>query len=98
MTSPDDLTLELTEELEAFDPKWQEHYPTLAIAAEAADVLGLYQQWITTPDGVKYLGATRGVPDRVGESRAAAEQLGHPRSLPFGYDTLGWLPKDAWGE
>lgn len=91
------LTTELFEELDAFDPRWQSGYRTIGHAAQAADVLDLYKKWLETPEGVKYLAIVRDVPDHVGRSRALAEiERAQPRSLPFGYDNLGWLPNSAW--
>jgi len=52
-------------ELEAFDPKWQMHYRTLALAARAAGVLNLYGDWLKSPDGVRYSVQMAGVPDTV---------------------------------
>jgi len=87
-----DLTLELHEELDAFDPAWKTKYPSIGHAALAANVTDLYARWTRTEDGVKYLKSIRGVPDRVGDSRREAEAARAPSSLPFGYDNLGWLP------
>lgn len=93
----DDLTTELMEELDAFDPKWKEHYPSVGAAAHAAEATGLYTLWRDTPTGIKYRETVRNVPDHVGQSKAAAEaERAQPRSLPFGYDNLGWLPNSAW--
>lgn len=93
-----DLTKELHEELEAFDPKWKEHYDSIAHAARAADVGELYGQWLVTPDGRKYTSTVVGLPDHVGESRKEAAAMQAPASLPFGYSNIGWVPNAAWGE
>lgn len=92
------LTTELHEELDAFDPKWKERYPSISVAAREAGVLVLYWRWLNTPDGAKYTSATAGVPDRVGESRREVEAYRAPSSLPFGYDNIGELPESAWGQ
>lgn len=91
-----DLTKELLEELEAFDPKWKEHYQSIAEAARAGDVMELYGNWLLSTDGRKYLEAVKELRDYVGESRREAEAMRAPASLPFGYSNLGWLPNSAW--
>lgn len=93
-----DLTIELHEELGAFDPKWQEHYPSIAAAAHAAGVTELYSRWLRTPDGRVYAGTVKELPDHVGESRKEAEVMHAPSSLPFGYSNLGWVPNSAWDQ
>lgn len=93
----DDLTAELMGELDAFNPEWRAKYVSVTEAAHAAAVQDLYYRWLLTADGTKYLGTIRGVPDHVGESRRIAQaERQQPRSLPFGYDNLGWLPDSAW--
>lgn len=91
-----DLTKELHEELDAFDPRWKERYPSIARAAEAANVTELYGRWLATSDGQKYAGAIKELPDRVGDARREADAMNAPGSLPFGYSNLGWLPNIAW--
>lgn len=83
-----DLTTELREELDAFDPKWKEHYPSIGAAALAAEATELFARWVKTDDGKKYLGTITGLPDHVGDSKREAEALMHPRSLPFGYANI----------
>lgn len=92
------LTQELHEELDAFDPKWKERYPSIAAAAHAADVGELYGRWLSTPDGVKYTSAVAGVPDHVGDSRREVEAMRAPGSLPFGYSNIGMVPNSAWDQ
>lgn len=58
-------------ELEAFDPKWQLHYKTIALAAKAANVLIMYTDWLTTDDGKRYTSLMRGVPDTLAQNLAA---------------------------
>ena len=94
----DDLTSELLEELHAFNPGWKDKYPSVGAAAKAAGVTDLYARWATTPDGAGYISNVHNIPDHVGESRRIAQaERQQPRSLPFGYDNLGWLPDSAWG-
>lgn len=88
-----DLTEELHEELDAFDPRWKEHYTSIGRAAMAADVIGLYGRWVETDDGKKYLAAIRQLPDHVGKSKREAEEMNAPRSLPYGYSNLSLLMK-----
>lgn len=54
---------ELFEELEAFDPRWQQHYPRIIDAATAADVLDLYAAWTKTQAGLAYQRSMTGVED-----------------------------------
>lgn len=84
---------ELFDELEAFDPKWQTHYPTLLAAAKAARAEELFCQWLSwTAEGNKYAHSMNGVPD-YSVKRADA------RSLPYSLDNIGEVPDDeAEGE
>jgi hypothetical protein len=86
------LTDELTEELEAFNPRWQQAYPNKRAAACAAGVLDLYSRWLETEDGKKYVLTFTGVNDYVdqGQRRVAAE-MEQPKSLPYGFGNLGWV-------
>lgn len=93
-----DLTKELHEELEAFDPAWKEHHPSIADAAREAGVQELYLRWLRTPDGQKYSATVKELPDHVGNARKEAEVMHAPGSLPFGYSNLGWLPESSWGD
>lgn len=93
-----DLTIDLHEELEAFDPAWRERFPSIAAAARAAGVSEMYGRWLRTPDGCKYAAAVKGLSDHVGDSKREAEAMRAPTSLPFGYDNLGLLPNASWGD
>ena len=64
---------ELFEELDAFNPRWREHYPTIASAAAAASCTDLYRQWAATPEGASYRLRMSGVPDYQGAVKAAQE-------------------------
>jgi hypothetical protein len=64
-------------ELEAFDPKWQMHYATVAVAARAAKVLPLYADWLKSADGVRYKRTLEGVPDV--RAQEAVEQFTRSR-------------------
>lgn len=56
---------ELFEELDAFDPKWQEHYETLREAASAAQVLPMYYLYMSTADGSLRHIRHSGIPNTV---------------------------------
>lgn len=60
-------------DLEAFDPKWQMHYRTIALAARAAGVLGMFSEWLLTQEGRQYREVMRGVPDTLELTRLAQE-------------------------
>lgn len=49
----DTLKQDLLDELDAFDPGYRDHYPSLAAAARAAGpyALDLYWQFLRTPEG-----------------------------------------------
>lgn len=87
-----ELTRELHEELDAFDPRWKEHYSSIRAASIAAGVQDIYEHWLKTADGAKYTAIVKELPDHVGDSIKEAEVMRSPGSLPFGYDSLGWLP------
>lgn len=61
-------TNNLLEELNAFDPKWQVHYKTIAQAARAAKVLPMYSEWLGTEDGKHYQEIMHGVPDTIAQN------------------------------
>lgn len=92
-----DLTYELMDELESFDPKWRKNYSCIGAAAIAANVLDLHQQWLKTSDGLKYLETVKDLPDHVGRSRREAEAMAKPASLPYGYANYSYLPGTALG-
>ena len=88
---------ELFEELEAFDPKWQEHYRSLFEAATAAKVRDLLVQYLETPAGGAYLSHTAGVRDYKAEieehQRLVELEQG---SLRFNYSNLGTVKGSNW--
>lgn len=57
-------------DLDAFDPKWQLHYPTILEAARAAKVLIMYTNWIQTDEGRRYKALLQDVPDTVAQNEA----------------------------
>jgi hypothetical protein len=75
---------ELFEELDAFDPKWQEHYLSLRSAALAANCLELYDSWRKTPDGARVDRAVGGTPDYLSAIKTAQEAA---ERLPFNIGT-----------
>lgn len=70
-----DLFLELT----MFAKNWQVRYKTLRDAAIAAGVLGMFQEWLLTPEGQHYRDLTENVPDT--EAQNAAERQMRERML-----------------
>lgn len=60
----------LIDELESFDPKYQEHYKTLYAAACAAGehALGAYWAYMTTPEGGKLAAAMATVHDHQADN------------------------------
>jgi hypothetical protein len=74
------MTHELFEELDAFDPKWRDHYATVRGAAIAAACHDLYLKWRSTPEGQACAAIYRDVPDYLGATRAAQEAADR---LPF---------------
>lgn len=66
---------ELFEQLDAFDPKWQEHYSTLRYAACAARVEDMFFDWLQTSDGRKYRLQQQGVTDWTEVNRRAKAQI-----------------------
>jgi hypothetical protein len=71
---------ELFEELEAFDPRWREHYATLEAAALHAGCIDLYKQWRKTPEGKSVSAFYKDVPDYVSAIKASQEAA---ERLPF---------------
>jgi hypothetical protein len=71
---------ELFEELDAFDPKWRTHYPTIGEAAGAAGVTDLFHRWRNTDEGRAYTARMDGVPNYAGAIKAAQEAA---ERLPF---------------
>ncbi len=64
---------ELFEELEAFDPKYRDHYATVRAAAIAAGVHDMYLAWRKTAEGKACAAIYRDVPDYVSAIKAAQE-------------------------
>lgn len=70
---------ELFEEIEAYDPKWRQRYPTVRAAAQAAGCPELYTKWLLTPAGRTYADHIASLPDAYGaaqrdrDSRAIVE-------------------------
>lgn len=86
------LTQELTEELDAFNPRWQQVYPNKRAAACAAGVLELYNDWLETADGMRYAQTFSAVPDRGTQGRKNVEaEMEQPKSLPYGFGNIGWV-------
>lgn len=46
---------ELFEELNAFDPKWPDHYLTIGEAAQYAGLTDLYRDWAQTTEGREHI-------------------------------------------
>ena len=57
-------------ELNAFDPHWQKHYPTLRAAAEAASCLPEYYNYMQTSEGMLHKLRFTDIPDTVAQNRA----------------------------
>jgi hypothetical protein len=68
------------EELDAFDPKWRDHYPTIRSAATAAQCDGLFVDWRNTEEGRAYAARMDGVPNYAQAIKAAQEAA---ERLPF---------------
>lgn len=82
----DDNRPELFLELDAFDPKWQEHYTSVFWAAQAADVMGLYSAWKRSPSGQRYAQLVYGLPDRLRDTEAERRLMAHAL---YNLDTIG---------
>ena len=79
---------ELFEELDAFDPHWQENYRTVHEAAKAADVFWLFEEFLETPEGIRYLETTAGVFDYLAAIEAA-QKAEEESSLPYKLNDVG---------
>jgi hypothetical protein len=77
---------ELFEELEAWNPKWQQIARNIRDAAERAGALALYDSWLQTSEGKAYLQTLAGVPDYTGAIKAAQESADR---LPFNLGNIG---------
>jgi hypothetical protein len=80
---------ELFEELEAFNPRWQQRFPTIRDASKAAGVLPLFEEWLeSTPDGLRYAVQMKCVPDYSVKRSDAG-------SLPYSLDNIGEVPDES---
>ena len=82
---------ELFEQLDAFDPQWQEHYHTLYLAAKAAGEEDLFRDFLTTPEGARYRLAYEGVPDTLKAVEKMQEQEANS-ALPYKLNRIGNVP------
>jgi hypothetical protein len=64
-------------ELDAFDPKWRSHYPTMKAACEAACCEDLRQDWLRTEAGARIAEALRNVPDYLADAARERELASH---------------------
>lgn len=85
----DDLTLQIAEELDAFNPRWREQYPNVRAAAKAAGIVDMFTRWLGTSAGTAYLESCGSLPDHVGAAKREAYAHTAPASLPFGYSNIG---------
>ena len=80
---------ELFEELEAFDPKWQEKHKSLFEAAQAAGANDLLREYLETPQGESYLAHIAAVRDYLTEIQEYQKELEASESkLRYGYHNL----------
>jgi hypothetical protein len=71
-------------ELDAFDPKWRSHYPTMKAACAAAGCEDLRQDWIASDTGARIAEALRNVPDYIGDAARERELATHTvDALPY---------------
>ena len=90
---------ELFEELDAFDPQWQNRYPSVLSAAAAAKCKDLLNQWLDTPEGEVYLTNVAAVRDYMAEIEQYRRQVEAEQSaLPFGYGSLGSLKGEYFND
>lgn len=61
---------ELFYQLDAFNPHWQKVYATIRSAAEAANCLPDYYDYMQTSEGMQYRLRMQDVPDTVAQNRA----------------------------
>jgi hypothetical protein len=90
---------ELFEELDAFDPNWQKNYKTIleAVSACGYPANHLFNHWLNTPEGWRYIQTMAGTPDylsAIEEHQKALEA--EQQSLPFGYGNLGSVRGNHW--
>lgn len=83
-------SLELLEELEAFNPRWKQVYRTASDAAKAAGVSKMFQEWLLSPEGQHYREIVRDVPDYEAYNEAERRMRGDLLSrLPLGSTDSG---------
>jgi hypothetical protein len=75
-------------ELDAFDPKWRSHYPTMKAACAAAGCEDLRQDWIRTDTGAKIAAAMQNVPDYAADAARERELSTHGLD-PLPYQETG---------
>jgi hypothetical protein len=80
----------LFEELEAFNPHWQRDYSSVRAAAEAANVMPEYYDWLTSNDGKRYKATMRDVPDTLAAVKKLQE-LEANSALPHKRANIGKL-------
>lgn len=64
-------------ELDAFDPRWRSHYPTLKAACAAAGCEDLRQDWLRTDAGKQIADCLRNVPDYLADAARERELASH---------------------
>lgn len=84
---------ELWDELEAFDPKWQQHYATTETAAAAAGVCAQWHDYCRTRRQTMACNP-RQVADVAGTIRREQEAAASS-SLPYRLDTIGTVKEIA---
>lgn len=90
---------ELFEELEAFDPSWQNRYTSVTSAAKAAKCEDLLVDWLSTHQGETYLAHIHATRDYLEEIREYQDLLADEESkLPFGYGNLSAVRGEYFGE
>lgn len=75
------MTHELFEELDAFNPRWQAAYRTVAVAATAAGVSSLYLDWLRTPQGKLHEAIMADVADTIAQNEAECKLRARAREL-----------------
>jgi len=89
---------ELFEELDAFNPHWQQAYRSVIAAAKAAGAQELLSDWLKTHQGETYLShihATRDYLKEIEEYKALIAE--EESKLPFGYHNLGSVKGEYFG-
>ena len=96
-----DVRHPLFDELDAFDPNWQNKYPDLRTAVEAAAeqthyVKMDYMDWLSTPEGIAYTEQVASVPDMKGyieECQKAEEESPYFKRA---MNTWGFVGGNEW--